>query len=97
MEAIEKAKTFLESRNVDISQGKLDSSGLWYVDVVEGDGNSPTKNRRGGSALQWLAERWHQIRFVRRQRTVHCISSGCGYFRLDRRRVQHEARRENGF
>ncbi len=43
MEAIKKAKSFLESRNVDISRGKMDGSGLWYVDVLEGTGKSPAK------------------------------------------------------
>ena len=42
MEAIKEARSFLETQNIDTSQGRMDSSGLWYVDIVEGSGRSPS-------------------------------------------------------
>lgn len=43
MTAIEQAKTFLESRSVDTSGGSSSATGLWHVDMVEGEGASPKK------------------------------------------------------
>lgn len=45
-DATEKGKTFVAGKGADISKGVKTASGLWYVDVVGGDGATPKPGAR---------------------------------------------------
>ena len=54
---MEQGKTFVASKGVDISKGHTSESGLWYVDVTEGTGESPaTSNLVTVHYTGWLTD-----------------------------------------
>ncbi len=44
--SFEQAKSFVKDRDVDVDGGVTSATGLWHVDVQEGDGPSPNRTDR---------------------------------------------------
>ena len=44
--SFEQAKSFVKDRDVDVDGGVTSATGLWHVDVQEGDGPSPDRTDR---------------------------------------------------
>ena len=44
--ALDEAAGFLKTRGIDIGNAQVSDSGLWHIDVTEGNGPSPASNQR---------------------------------------------------